>query len=210
MRRFTVHGITLEQALLFENDEWCDKFFSSFRDMNNKYHHKMLYLKWDVEKSRLSRSTVSWELIAAGQTGYKKRNKDGIMEVRKADNKFNSNPNFPKVSKKTDRHPYKAKMHGHHKTDLVMISPGEGDDVGMDGRDIGVGGGRCANVTNYMCCPKASWDGPLATSRDEMKALWQLVGQVALARLGRHPRGRGDEWGLLLIHETQDPRIPGS
>ena len=70
MRRFTVPGITLEQALLFENDEWCDLFFSSFRQMNNKYHHKMLYLKWDVEKSRLARNTVSWELIAAGQTGY--------------------------------------------------------------------------------------------------------------------------------------------
>ena len=60
LRRFTVHGITLEQALLFENDEWCELFFKSFQDMNNKYHHKMLYLKWDVEKSSLSHNTVSW------------------------------------------------------------------------------------------------------------------------------------------------------
>ena len=40
-----------------------------------------------------------------------------------------------------------------------MISPGEGfdlyderDQVQLDGMDIGVGVGRCANVTNYMCC----------------------------------------------------------
>ena len=72
MRRFTVDGITLEQALLFENDEWCDKFFSSFQKMNKEKPHRLLYLKWDVEKSCLSRNTVSWELIAAGQTGYKK------------------------------------------------------------------------------------------------------------------------------------------
>ena len=70
IRRFTVHGITLEQALLCEDDEWCDEFFTSFRKMNNEYHHRMLYLKWDVERSHLSRNIVSWELIANGKTGY--------------------------------------------------------------------------------------------------------------------------------------------
>ena len=184
MRRFEVRGITLEQALLFENEEWCDKFFSSFRKMNDKYHQKMLYLRWKVENSLLSKDTFSWELICAGQTGHEEHG-----QVRVARNQFNSNEKFQKVSKRTDRHPYEPRMHGHHKTDLVMISPGEGHDVGLGGRDIGVGRGRCANVTNYMCCPQESWEGPLATSRDEMKALWQLVGRVALARLGRRPSG---------------------
>ena len=58
--------------------------------------------------------------------------------------------------------------------------------------DIGVGVGRCANVTNYMCC--RGEDGQLATRWKEMKDLWQLVGKVALARLDRIPafgRGRG-------------------
>ena len=68
-----------------------------------------------------------------------------------------------------------------------MISPGEGHDVGRGGCDIGVGRGRCANVTNYMCCPEGP-EGP-GTSRAEMKRLWRLVGQVALARLGQHPCG---------------------
>ena len=100
-------------------------------------------------------------------------------------------------------------MHGHHRgnsPDLVMISPGEGHDVGLGGRDIGVGRGRCANVTNYMCCPEASWDGPRATSREEMKALWRLVGQVALARLGRHPRGLN--WDGQIKREKRAGTFP--
>ena len=178
MRRFTVDGITLEQALLFENDEWCDKFFSSFQKMNKEKPHRLLYLKWDVEKSCLSRNTVSWELIAAGQTGYKKGD---------ARNSFNSNPDYPKVHKKPSHEP---SFHGHkgNDPDLVMISPGEGPDVGKGGRDIGVGKGRCANVTNYMCCPDDPKEGP-GTSREERKALWRMVGQVALARLGQPSRG---------------------
>ena len=35
--------------------------------------------------------------------------------------------------------------------------------------DIGVGVGRCANVTNYMCC--RGEDGQLATRWKEMKDL---------------------------------------
>ena len=70
VRRYRFRGITLGQALLFDNDEWCDAFFRSFRDMNHKYPHKMLYLKWDVHKSNFN-GPVIWELISAGQTGYK-------------------------------------------------------------------------------------------------------------------------------------------
>ena len=70
VRRYRFRGITLGQALLFDNDEWCDAFFRSFRDMNHKYPHKMLYLKWDVHKSNFN-GPVIWELISAGKTGYK-------------------------------------------------------------------------------------------------------------------------------------------
>ena len=179
MREFEVRGITLEQALHFEDDAWCDMFFGSFRTMNEKYPQRLIYLKWDVKKSRLSHDTVYWELITAGQTGYK---------FDQATNKFNDNSSHKKVSRTTDPDPYAPRMHGQNH-DNVMISPGEGHDVGLGGRNIGVGTGRCANVTNYMCI-----HGQDGTSRVEMKRLWQLVGNVALARLDRIPafgRGRG-------------------
>ena len=41
-------GITLEKALEFSNDDWCEQFFKSFAEVHRQNPGKMIYLQWEI------------------------------------------------------------------------------------------------------------------------------------------------------------------
>jgi len=162
-------GITLEEALMFRDENWCEAFFKSIEDMHMAHENRHLFLDWKIRKSELTDPDipVAWKVIAA-RGGYPK-------EV--------TPENFGKKVFE-DHQPNMFDVEGPRKDrDIVMICPGEGkpDQPGNKG---GLGGrlqqGRCKHLANFMC-PGENED--YNTKDEEKKDLWKLVGKTALERL---------------------------
>ena len=148
--------ITLEEALMFEDDTWCAKFFGSLDEMHQLYPERLLFLEWWVDKEKLGDSIIQWKVIAGSRTypakltnDFGRRLKNGYEPVMFEDKK---------------------------REDIVMVSPGKGNGTGYEG---GFGGklreGRCKHLLNFMCSG--------GTGEKEKKDLWRMVGETALKRI---------------------------
>jgi len=164
VRECKYEGITLENALTFTDDDWCETFFQSFENMSKTHKGKFLLLEWDIYETNLSNNTVNWTLIA-NRGGYDPTKVHGDFGNVIQDDYT------PVVFDNT-----RSKKNSEGRQRLVMISPGKGHGTGEQGvvhRDLGEG--RCVHLTNYMCSKE--------TSKKEKKKLWQLVGKTALRRM---------------------------
>merc|ERR1712147_224019 len=154
-------GITLEEALKFNDDDWCRNFFQSIVDMHEKDKNRFLFVHWYVEKANLSDNCVKWQLI------FNKGQRGGYPEKGFQKKDFGS-----KLDDGYEPHMFED----HEREDLIMICPGKGDGTGVEG---GIGGslqdGRCKHVVNFMCSGE--------TEYEEKKKMWQLVGETTLQRM---------------------------